>query len=209
MMVRKKGYDFFTAMEHLADDALEASNILKEIINDFNYNELSLQSKRINKIEDDGDNDVKEIMHELYIAFITPIDREDIVHLVDKLDNIIDGINGLTYEFEYLNIQAMRPETDQFIALICEAVQAVQQSVKEFSRFKNSKTLTKNIEQANRIESQGDNLYTKHLSLLFHEKDIDSIEVIRWQKVYAGFEKVLDACEDCADVITGLVIKNS
>lgn len=207
-MVRKKGFDFFQAMEHLADDALEASKVLSEIINDFDPDTLSQKSELIHQIENDGDEDVKKIMHELYVAFITPIDREDIVQLVDKLDNIIDGMDGLTYEFKYLNIQQMRPNTYQFMVLISDAVIAVQQSVKEFSRFKNSKTLNQNIENANQIESQGDDLYTQNLSILF-AKENDPVEVIRWQKVYAGFEKVLNACEDGADVMTGLVIKNS
>lgn len=207
-MVRKKGYDFFKAMEHLSDDALETSTVLNQMIINFDSQQWLQQSQKIHEIENDGDHDVKEIMHELYVAFITPIDREDIVQLVDKLDDIIDGMDGLTYEFAYLNIQELRPETDKFLELICEAVTAVQQSVQEFSHFKNSKTLNSNIDNANRIESLGDDLYTKNLTILF-SKETDPIEVIRWQKIYAGFEKVLDACEDCADVITGLVIKNS
>ncbi|CAM3166555.1 DUF47 domain-containing protein [Lactiplantibacillus plajomi] len=207
-MARKRGYDFFGAMEHMATDALQASNVLKEIINDFDAETLVADSEVIHNIERDGDADVKEIMHELYISFITPIDREDIVQLVDKLDNIIDGISGLTYEFYYLHIQKMRPNTDKFIDLTCQAVTAVQQSVHEFAHFKNSKTLTKNIENTNRIESMGDHVYTENLRLLF-EEETDPIEIIRWQKVYSGFEKVLDACEDCADVMTGLTIKNS
>lgn len=207
-MVRKKKYDFFQAMEHMANDAYETSQALSEMIEDFDPNKWPQQSQRIHQIENDGDSDVKTIMNELYIAFITPIDREDIVQLVDKLDNIIDGMDGLTYEFDYLNIQELRPDTEKFIALICEAVAAVRESVKEFSRFKNSKTLNQNIENANRIESLGDDLYTKNLSDLFAQ-ETDPINVIRWQKIYAGFEKVLNACEDCADVMTGLVIKNS
>lgn len=208
-MMHKKKFDFFNAMEHLADGASKASAVLTDIINDYPSDNFSEQSEQIHKIEADCDNDVKEIMNELYVAFITPIDREDIVQLVDKLDNIIDGINGLTYEFHYLNIQEMRDGTDRFMQLINEAIASVQQAVKEFSHFKNSKTLTKNIDDANHIESLGDSLYTEHLSILFREEESQPITVIRWQKIYSGFEKVLDACEDCADVITGLVIKNS
>lgn len=208
-MIRKKKFDFFKAMQHLADDALKASKVLTEIIENYDPDQFSEKCQQINDIETDGDEDVKKMMNELYVAFITPIDREDIVQLVDKLDNIIDGINGLTYEFYYLNIQEMRPETDKFMDLINEAIAAVQQSVAEFSHFKNSKTLVQNIDNTNRIESLGDELYTKHLRKLFSEEENDPITIIRWQKIYGGFEKVLDSCEDCADVMGGLVIKNS
>ncbi|GAB5056368.1 DUF47 family protein [Companilactobacillus alimentarius] len=208
-MIRKKKFDFFKAMQHLADDALKASKVLTEIIENYDPDQFSEKCQQINDIETDGDEDVKKTMNELYVAFITPIDREDIVQLVDKLDNIIDGINGLTYEFYYLNIQEMRPETDKFMDLINEAIAAVQQSVAEFSHFKNSKTLVQNIDNTNRIESLGDELYTKRLRKLFSEEENDPITIIRWQKIYGGFEKVLDSCEDCADVMGGLVIKNS
>jgi len=208
-MLRKKKFDYFKAMEQLADGALEASSVLTNIITDYHSDKFVEQSEQIHKIESDCDNNVKEIMNELYVAFITPIDREDIVQLVGKLDNIIDGINDLTYEFHYLDIQVLRDGTDKFMNLINEAIKAVQQAVVDFSHFKNSKTLKQNIDDANRIESLGDDLYTDHLDVLFREKDANPINIIRWQKIYAGFEKVLDACEDCADVITGLAIKNS
>ena len=207
-MMRKKKFDYFNAMENLADGSLNASAVLTDIITDYHPDKLLEQSDQIHKIEADCDTNVKEIMNELYVAFITPIDREDIVQLVGKLDNIIDGINDLTYEFHYLDIQEMRDGTDEFMKLINDAIKAVQQAVNDFSHFKNSKTLKQNIDDANRIESLGDDLYTDHLAVLFRE-ETDPITIIRWQKIYAGFEKVLDACEDCADVITGLVIKNS
>jgi len=207
-MMRKKKFDYFNAMENLADGSLNASAVLTDIITDYHPDKLLEQSDQIHKIEADCDTNVKEIMNELYVAFITPIDREDIVQLVGKLDNIIDGINDLTYEFHYLDIQEMRGGTDEFMKLINDAIKAVQQAVNDFSHFKNSKTLKQNIDDANRIESLGDDLYTDHLTVLFRE-ETDPITIIRWQKIYAGFEKVLDACEDCADVITGLVIKNS
>jgi len=208
-MMRKKKFDYFKAMEQLADGSLQASAVLTEIITDYHSENFIEQSEQIHQIESDCDNNVKEIMNELYVAFITPIDREDIVQLVGKLDNIIDGINDLTYEFHYLDIQELRDGTDEFMKLINAAIKAVQQAVNDFSHFKNSKTLTKNIDDANRIESLGDDLYTDHLAVLFREKEADPITIIRWQKIYAGFEKVLDSCEDCADVITGLAIKNS
>jgi len=207
-MLRKKKFDYFNAMENLADGALEASQVLTDIITDYHSDEFTKQSEQIHQIESDCDNNVKEIMNELYVAFITPIDREDIVQLVGKLDNIIDGINDLTYEFHYLDIQEIRDGTVEFMKLINAAVKAVQQAVNDFSHFKNSKTLKQNIDDANKIETLGDDLYTEHLRVLFRE-ETDPIAIIRWQKIYAGFEKVLDACEDCADVITGLVIKNS
>lgn len=207
-MARRKGYDYFASMELLANDALCAADILREIVLSYSPEFLRERADEIHDLEKKSDEVVKEIMKELYVSFITPIDREDIVQLVEKLDNIMDGINGLTYEFQYLNIQEMRENTVEYVNLIEMGVASVQEAVKEFAKFKNSKVLEQKIDEANQMESQGDTVYTRELTDLF-TNETDPIEVIRWQKVYSSFEKVLDSCEDAADVMTGLVIKNS
>ncbi len=206
--MRKKGFDYFGAMEHLAKNSKEAIQVLKGIVNDYDINELHEKSIQIHTIEKDSDEVVKEIMKELYISFITPIDREDIVHIVDRLDDILDGMNAITYEFYHLNIQGIRPGTDKIIELIEQAVNEVHKAVVEFARFKNSKELMPIIDEVNRIESEGDRFYSDQLANLFREEK-DPIEVIKWKNMYDGFEEILDSCEDAADIIAGLVIKNS
>lgn len=207
-MARKKGYDYFGAMEHLAKDTVRASQILHEIINEYDLDTLAQKSEEIHNIERESDEVVKEVMKELYVSFITPLDREDIVQIIDRLDDIMDGINGLTYEFYYLNVQQMAPNAVQFFELITQAVAAVQEAIKEFPHFKSSKTLMSRIEEANKIESRGDHLYTEDLAQLFRTEK-DPIDVVRWQKIFFSFESVLDSCEDAADIIMGLIIKNS
>src|SRR5699024_856887 len=107
MVFKKKKFDFFIAMEHMSSDALKSSELLNEIINNFDTKKLLEQSKKIHEIEDYVFDDFKKIMHNLYFSFISLFDGEDIVLLVNKLDNIIDGINGLTYEFHYLNVHEL------------------------------------------------------------------------------------------------------
>ena len=207
-MARKKGFDYFGAMERLAGDAQEASGILAEILTEYDVNTLKENSERIHEIKRDGDEVVREIMKELYVSFITPIDREDIVQIVDRLDDILDGINGVTYQLYHLNVTHIRPETGKFIDLIFHAVSWVEKAVKEFAHFKISKELMPLIDEVNRVESEGDRCYSELMSKLFRE-ETDAIEIIKWKEVYDSFENILDSCEDAADIIAGLVIKNS
>lgn len=206
--MRKKGFDYFGAMARLAADAKEASQMLKEVISDYDLNTLHEKSLKIHSVEKDGDEVVKQIMQELYVSFITPIDREDIVHIVDRLDDILDGMNAITYEFYHLNVEKIRPETDVITDFIVKAVEEVHRAVVEFSRFKSSKELMSIIDNVNRIESEADRFYSEQLAKLFREEK-DPIEVIKWKNIYDGFEEILDSCEDAADIIAGLVIKNS
>lgn len=207
-MARKKGFNYFEAMEHLATNGKKASLLLNEVIMDYQLDTLAEKSEAIHELEQDGDEVVKKIMNELYVSFITPIDREDIVQIVDSLDDILDGINGLTYQFHHLNVTHLRAKTPEFVSLITKAVDGVEKAVKEFSHFKSSKTLNGLIDDVNRIESEGDSFYSDSLSSLFRVEK-DPIEIIKWKVVYDSFEDILDNCEDSADIISGLVIKNS
>lgn len=207
-MARKKGFDYFQAMEHLSSNASKAAEVLKNVIADYDINTLHEKSLEIHNIEKDGDTVVKEVMKELYISFITPIDREDIVQIVDRLDDILDGINGVTYQFYHLNVVNLRDDASQYMEYITHAVAWVEKAVKEFSRFKNSKELIPLIEEVNRVESEGDRFYSESVANLFRTEK-DAVEIIKWKEVYDTFENILDRCEDAADIIAGLVIKNS
>ncbi|MCI1903351.1 DUF47 family protein [Enterococcus hirae] len=209
-MARKKAYNYFEAMAHLADNAQQAGKILAKILSseDYSLETLLAKSDQIHQLEHDGDDVVKETMRELYVSFITPIDREDIVQITDRLDDILDGINSVTYLFEHLVVTELRPELEGFLALVLEALNGVDAAVKEFAKFKNSKQLIKYIEQVNLVESEGDRYYSNSLKNLFtNEKD--PIEIIKWKDIFDKLESVLDDCESSVDIIEGLVIKNS
>lgn len=151
---------------------------------------------------------IAELTNELYDSFITPIDREDILIISERLDDILDGIMGLTYLFENLVIKSLRPETAEFAGMIEQATQGVQTALKEFPKFKNSKTLRQMINDVNRIESEADLLYSKLKKALFtDEKDV--LEIIKWKDIYDRFETIINDTEGAVDIIDGMVIKNT
>lgn len=207
-MARKKQFDYFGKLEQMAQYSSESAQILMELINDYSTEIFIDKSEKIHHLESLGDQISKEIMTELYDAFITPIDREDIVMITNCLDDILDELNATTYLFENLLVYTIRPNTDKFIQLVVAATHDVVQATKEFAKFKHSKVLKKYIEQVNTTESIADELYSSLVKELFaNEKD--PIEVIKWRDIYNHLEKITDACEAAVDVIEGLVIKNS
>ena len=149
-----------------------------------------------------------ELTNELYDAFITPIDREDILVISERIDDILDGINGVTYLFENLVIEKMRPETDVFVDMIVTAAKGVHTATGEFPKFKHSKTLKSMIDEVNTIESEADRLYSRLKKDLFTEEK-DPIEVIKWKEIYERLEAIINNSEDAVDIIDGMVIKNT
>ncbi|MDT2595944.1 DUF47 family protein [Enterococcus dongliensis] len=207
-MVRKKQFDYFGKLEKMAQYSSESATLLLDLILDYSTEKFIDKSEKIHRLEGYGDRISKEIMTELYDAFITPIDREDIVMITNCLDDILDELNATTYLFENLLVYTIRPNTDKFLQLVVTATADVVQATKEFAKFKHSKVLKQYIEQVNKTESEADRLYSSLVQDLFaNEKD--PIEVIKWRDIYNHLEKITDACEVAADVIEGLVIKNS
>lgn len=207
-MARKKQYNYFKTMEKLAENSHQAASILEELVTNYSSTALDAKAEAIHQLEKENDHHIDELTNELYDAFITPIDREDILIISERLDDIIDGINGMTYLFENLVITELRPETDHFAKMVHEATKGVHTAMLEFPKFKNSKTLKKMMIEVNEIESEGDRLFSRLKKQLFTEEE-SVLEIIKWKEIYDRFEAILNACEDAVDIIDGLVIKNT
>ena len=207
-MARKKQYDYLGTMEKLSENAYEAAKILEEIVADYSLEALEQKSGKIHELERASDAMIDELTNELYDAFITPIDREDILIISERLDDILDGIHAMTYLFENLVITEIRPETDKFTHLLSSATKGVHTAMQEFPKFKNSKTLKNMILKVNHVESEGDRLYSRLKKQLFSE-ETNVLEIIKWKEIYDRFESLLNDSEDAVDIIDGLIIKNT
>lgn len=208
MMARKKQYDYFKTMEQLAENAHLAAEHLETIIESYDSTTLMENAEVIHQLEKKNDALVDELTNQLYDAFITPIDREDILIISECLDDIIDGINSMTYLFENLVITSLRPETDTFGAFVSRATKGVHLAMLEFHKFKNSKKLKQLIIEVNDIESEGDLLYSRMKKQLFTDEQ-DVLEIIKWKDIYDRFEEIINDTERVVDIIDGMIIKNT
>ena len=207
-MARKKQYNYFEAMQCLATNAVQAANSLEEIINHYDLASLAVKSEKIHQLEKESDCVIRELTNELYDAFITPINREDILIIAECLDNILDGINAMTYTFENLVVHKLRPETEVFASLVCKAAEGVLAAIQEFPKFKNSKILQQLILEVNQTESEGDQLFSRLQKQLFSE-EASILEIIKWKEIYELFETIMNHAEHAVDAIDGLIIKNT
>jgi uncharacterized protein Yka (UPF0111/DUF47 family) len=78
----------------------------------------------------------------------------------------------------------------------------------ELKNSKSGKSLHDKIIEVNRIENEGDELYRTSMAKLFSD-DVDTKEIIKWSVIYNSFEDSLDACEDVANIVEGVIMKNA
>lgn len=206
---RAKKEDFyFSNFCDVAAISREAAVLLKELFENFDPATLPEKKAEIHAIENRGDAKKHEMIAELVRAFITPIEREDILGLSQNIDDVTDAIDDIAVH-TYINcITAIRPEALDFADLLVRACDEMCEMLAEFKNFKKSKTLADYMRRINDLEEEGDRIYVDATRRLFAEEK-DPIAVIAWHELFGYFEKCCDTIEHVADIVESIIIANS
>lgn len=207
-MAIKKDDNYFSTFVGLVNYSCEAANLLNEIMHNFNPDELEEKMKQMHNIEHAGDVERHIMMKKLAKEFITPIEREDIVAMADAIDNVTDNIEDVLMRMYMFNIRSMREDALKMTAIIVKCCEALREALNEFHNFRKSQTLHSLIVEINRMEEEGDELFMKATRNLYVNVK-DPIEVYGWSRTLHFMEICCDACEDVADVIESVMMKNS
>lgn len=195
---------FFDMFIALMDKIHKSAEALLGLMN--NYSDVQTKIALIRNIEHECDLDVHNILEALNLSFITPIDREDIFLIAKELDNIIDAIETTAHRFKMFDVHEIRKESLTLVKIIVQSTNELKNIFNELKNLKRSKTLKEMIIEVNRFENEGDDVYRVAIENLFiNEKD--AIEVIKWKEIFDYLENSLDACEDVANIIEGVVMK--
>jgi uncharacterized protein len=197
---------FFELFVNTAADTCLAADMLEELMT--NFVDVTNKIRAIEEIEHKCDSHVHRMLEQLNHSFITPIDREDIYLIAKELDNITDYIESTAHRFRMFNVTGIRDEAKQLAKLIVQCTKELMDVMSELKRMKSSKILKEKIIEVNRIEDEGDEIFRSAMQRLFVSES-NPIEVIKWKEIYEYLENTLDACEDVANIIEGVVMKNS
>jgi predicted phosphate transport protein (TIGR00153 family) len=195
---------FFNLFSKQVEVISEASGLLLDGARAGN-SRLAEVAKLIINLEHKGDEIIHEIFTRLNQTFITPLDPEDIHNLSSKLDDVLDGIEDAVHRMVAYRLDAI-PEgmiaLAEIIHRCCLAMQKAFQALE-----KNEKVMDHCIE-INRLENEADNLVRGKVAELF-QNETDAIRLIKLKEIYEFLEGTTDSCEDVADVLQNVVVKNS
>jgi predicted phosphate transport protein (TIGR00153 family) len=201
-----KNYNYFEQFEKQILLCVKAAEQLVAMLDD--YSDVQDKADKIHDIEHNADELLHGLMQELNRSFITPIDREDIVQLANILDDITDAIEDVANLLDVMSIKTVKPEAKEMSLLILEGSCALSALISEFHLFKSSKKLNDLIIEVNDVEAKGDVLHRSVIKDMF-KTETNAIELMKWKQIFDTMEDTLDIIEDVADLIDGLVIKNS
>ena len=206
-MAKKSDNYYFENFIQCVECGCQAAMMLEENLANFDVNRLSENLDELHKIEHDADKKKHEMMGVLVKAFITPIEREDIILLSQCIDEVTDQIEDVLIRIYINNVHTIRPEALQFTKVIIRCCKVLKEIMEEFANFKKSKTLHGLIIEINALEEEGDRLFIDSMRRL-HTEVTDPLEIIAWREIYNFLEKCCDACEHVADAVESVIMKN-
>ena len=206
MFKKEKEADFFELFVGSATFACEAGSKLLDLVEDFSN--VSEKVSAIKDVEHQADDHTHTIYKELHKAFITPLEREDILMLNQALDNIVDRIDLISKLFYMFDIKTLRPDIVPIVKLIAKNCCALKDALTEFKNFKKSKILIDKIIEVNNIEEEGDALYAEAVRNLFTCGASD-LDILKWYDIYKHMENCLDDCERVTNTMEDVILKNS
>ena len=194
---------YFELFEEAGQNMLKASALLERMLD--NYPDDKDLAGEILDCEHEGDRITHDIIDRLNHTFVTPIDREDILALASALDDIVDYTEEVA---DYLGLYKIEAPMEQAIRLARVLKESSSQIAEAIPLLRHFRDISRYTVEINRLENEGDRITREALASLF-DGGIDPMVVIRWKDLFERLEAAIDAAERVANIIEGIVIKNS
>jgi uncharacterized protein len=203
MNLLPKDHKFLYLFERHSQILCRASRLLVTGLND-GYDGVCRIQKDIGEIEDEGDKVVHSIFEHMRSTFITPFDPEDIQSLATSLDDVLDHIDDVTFR---IVAYRLKPIPSAVITLAEMVARCCTVLTDALSVLHAGKAVLQYCIEINRIENDADKLERNLIADLFRNES-NPIELIRKKEIYELLEATTDRCEDVADVIQNVAVKN-
>ena len=194
---------FFDLFIEAGQNAVRAAKLLDEMM--ATWPESGGLSREIVIAEQEGDRITHDIVKRLNSTFVTPIDREDIYALATQMDDIVDFTEEAA---DFLGLYKIEAPMEQAQALTKVLVASCEQLAMGLENLPSFKDLDKYWIEIHRLENDGDRISRDAVASLF-SNGIDPMVVIRWKDMFAVLEEAIDSTETAAQILEGIVIKNS
>jgi predicted phosphate transport protein (TIGR00153 family) len=202
---RKKDI-FFKTLEDMADIIYETVDRFANAVHG-DLPDVTAFAKEMKEYEHKGDKYTHIILTELNKTFITPIEREDIMELIKKLDDVLDGIEACASRFEMYQISKSDPFIRKFGDCLRRSAQEIKSAIYLLTQ-KKLLAIQPHCVKINELENEGDDLMRQGIKHLFQNVK-DPIELIKHKEIYERLEQTTDSCEDVANTLQSIIMRNS
>ena len=205
MRLIPKDEKFYDMFEELACKIEEGGKMFTDILN--NYEQSEAKIAKLKEIEHEADIITHRTYEKMHRTFLTPLDREDIYNLVNKMDSVLDMIEAAAVRMQLYKIKKPADEIKELARILNLAVGKIKKIVHALRDKKKSQEILEDCVEINTLENEGDIVLRMTMARLF-EREKDPIELIKWKEIFERIEESIDVCEDVSNIIEGIVLKH-
>ncbi len=197
---------FFDLFEEAARNVHAGANALVALLE--NYGDLAARAARIKEIEHAGDKLTHATIDKLNRTFITPIDREDIHRLISRLDDVLDSIDTAVGRMTLYKIEKPTEDVKAMAGVLVQATAILVDLMTSLRTIRKPAEIQAKCIEVHTMENEGDRIGQHALAALF-ANHTDAATIIKWKDIYEELEQATDRCEDVANTVEGIVLKNA
>lgn len=205
MRLIPKEEKFFDNFEELAEKIEEGGRLFLEMLESHDYSEQKIT--KLKQVEHEADLITHRTYEKMHTTFLTPLDREDIYDLVNKMDSIMDMMDASAARMHLYKVRSSSKTVIDQAMVLNAAIAKVKLIVRDLRDMKNAKQILASCVIINTLENEGDAILRAAMAELF-ENEKDVFELIKWKEIYERIEEAIDVCEDVSNIVEGIVLKN-
>jgi predicted phosphate transport protein (TIGR00153 family) len=194
---------FFDMFIEAARNIHQGARAFQQMLEDFHGTDE--QWRAVEEYEHEGDKITHRILRMLHRTFITPVDREDIHKLTVALDDVIDLIEASAARMAMYRVVKPTPEAQRLAGIIVRCSDQIVRGVTGLPRLE---AIQAHCIEINRLENEADEVSRDAIAALF-SAETPPLEVIKWKEIYETMETATDRCEDVANILEEIALKNS
>jgi len=199
---------FFDLLERGSDCALQSANILAECCDAKSAADRQGFISRITDVEHAADRVIIDVYDALNKTFVTPLDRSDIYALATDLENVSDRIHSTMMQVMVHAMEDLPPASIELAGKIHLACKEIDAAIKLLRGLKRPDAIREHCKTISLLEHDGDQIFRSAVVELFRTEK-DAIHLIKHKEFLEGLETTLDACDDVANALETVVIKNA
>jgi uncharacterized protein Yka (UPF0111/DUF47 family) len=206
--LKPKEMVFFDLLESAAANAYQAAQLFDREIRSGDPARFAELRRQMKDLEHAGDDFTHEIIDRLNQTFVTPIEREDILHLAHAIDDVVDRIHSVCERLILYRITHVLPAVTEISSLIVEGSGEILHLTRSLRNMSNPKEMGDRIRRVHALENKADSIYHAGLAQIFEDPK-DPIELVKWKEMLEKIEDATDKIELVAKVIGSTIMKNA
>jgi uncharacterized protein len=195
---------YFDQFNRLASNIHGSAQLLQKLFSDFDNR--AAYADQIKQLETTCDDITHGIITQLNKTFITPFDREDIHALASQLDDVIDRIEYVARRVILYRLTASTPDAVKMTDVLVRLTASLEKAVNALE--KGGDGVLNECSGIHTLESEGETYHHDAVERLF-STETDAIQILKLKELYEKLERAIDKCEDVANVLESIALKNA